>query len=93
MSGSIKLWKNNKIDGEYELTFDEVLDKFTASPLFKEPTGRPFEMALMNFITAPEPDGLSSVNDPRDRVTWGHLVGHAAWRGVSHWWVREQGGP
>lgn len=85
---SISLWLRNKADAKYEITFDELLDKFVASPLYTKPTNRWFEFTLMDFINAPE--GLDSVNDPADFAAWNNLVARAMQRGIVSQWRQGQ---
>jgi hypothetical protein len=78
----VKLWKDNRLDGAYELAEQEIADRFLASQ-FGNPDECPWPLdrALRAFITEHEPDGLSSVfenDDPGyDRVV--HLVLDAGW--------------
>ncbi len=63
----MKLWKDNKRSGEYELPEQEIADRFLASKygdLDQYP--RRLDRALSVFIADHEPDGLSSVWEPGD---------------------------
>ena len=53
----MKLWRDNKIDQEWELPEREIAERFFGSPYADEPV--PLDRALRLFIAAP--DGLSSV--------------------------------
>jgi len=63
---TVKLWKDNRIDGEWELSEQEVADRFLASRWAQESwaQGWPLDRALRAFLTAgPEDEGLASVWD------------------------------
>ena len=59
----MKFWKNNRIDNEFELSFEEVLKRFKESKYYQDYLNielpHPLVLLLINFITGK--DGLSSV--------------------------------
>lgn len=55
----MKLWKNNKLSGEYELSEQEIADRFLASKYAEYPWR--LDRALGVFIGDNEPDGLALV--------------------------------
>jgi hypothetical protein len=69
----MKMWKDNKITGEWELADEEIARRFLASEFGNASRYPwPLERALSAFITAGEPIGLSSVWEDRaafDRIT------------------------
>lgn len=63
----MKLWKDNKVDAEWELPDDEVASRFLASKYANpEEYPWPLERRLRVFISDNEPDGLQSVFDWED---------------------------
>lgn len=65
-STSVKLWKDNRIDGEWELCLSEIADRFMASPYNSDDykLSWPLQRTIRAFITSS--DGLSSVFDEAD---------------------------
>ncbi len=62
----ITLWKENKLNQEWSINYNDVLNKFRLSVYFKYwVDGRySLDIALRNFITAK--DGLNSVFDTNE---------------------------
>lgn len=60
----MKLWKNNRLDKEWELSNEEILQKFKQSKFHKIESW-PWDRCLIAFITDPK-DGLASVFDSDD---------------------------
>lgn len=70
----MKMWKDNKRDGEWEMSDGEIVRRFLASKygdLDQYPVGA--DRALRAFLTDHEPDGLSSVWEPGDSA-YGRIV-------------------
>ena len=63
----MKLWKDNKIDEEFNLSNPQIAEGFLKSKWCRQPEHWPLERRLLVFIAAPEIDGgLSSVFEPKD---------------------------
>ena len=65
----IKLWKENRVDQEYEMDINEIAKRFKESKYYTEyfKQGWPLDRALPLFICSR--DGLNSVNDVKDYET------------------------
>lgn len=63
----MKLWKDNKISGEWNLPEEEIAERFLSSK-YADPERCPWRLdrALPAFIGDREPDGLSSVFEGGD---------------------------
>lgn len=87
----MRLWRDNRIDGEYEISIDEILDKFLSSQVFTEPA-RNFEFALIWFVTQPE--GLNSSFDADDREKYRKeldlVIDRAVERDILRAWIDGQ---
>lgn len=76
----MKFWKNNRIDEEYELTFEQVAGKFFASPIYLEwekNRNRNFNFIVNLFIASPEKEGgLQSVygEEPEQTAEFERLI-------------------
>jgi hypothetical protein len=60
----VRLWKHNKIAGEFEMPEGEIAERFLASDYAAYPWRT--DRALAAFITDHEPHGLSSVWEDSD---------------------------
>lgn len=73
----MKLWRNNRIDGEHELTIYEICDQFEAWAVRKPRENWPLDRWLREFMTSP--DGLSSVWE--DQAAYQQVFAEAQRRG------------
>ena len=64
----MKLWKDNRTDKEYELSYKQILDKFKESDYYKQwldvNSPIPLDRLLITFLTSKT--GLSSVFEKED---------------------------
>ena len=61
-----KLWKDNKLAGEYTISVKDAVEKFKQTDFWKTHVehGTMLERSLLNFISAPESEGgLQSANE------------------------------
>lgn len=58
----MKLWKNNRLDQEWELPDSEIISRFAASE-WSTIEGWTADRQLRAFLTSAQYDGLSSVFD------------------------------
>lgn len=69
MNWKIKLWKENRIDKEYELEYIEILKGFAKSHYFKSfQEGFNFDRALRGYITDPQYLNSSFENDDYEKL-------------------------
>ncbi len=74
----IKLWKENKINQEWTITFEELTKRFYNSWMYSEFQFQwPLDRILRGFISGNEKDELNSVFDDND---YEELLGYVASR-------------
>lgn len=65
MSESIMLWKENRIDHPWTITFKDLREQFYKSQMYREFQGSwPIDRMLRNFIS--DKDGLNSIFEDDD---------------------------
>lgn len=68
-TNTFQLWKENRVSGEYTMTFEECAREFIRSPFYDYyyRKGWPLSRALFVFIGTAE--GLNSATDPDESQT------------------------
>lgn len=64
-----KLWKDNKIAGEFTISVKDAVEKFKQSDFWTTHVnhGTMLDRAILNFLSAPESEGgLQSSNEVKD---------------------------